>query len=144
MRLAKVIQPVILSGGTAFTLTVRDSGSLILFNTAAGVTVTLPPPQVGLTYDFAIGVTGTGAYKTITNASTQFIRGTVTLGVEDSATGKQFTADGTSHVAVNNLSAETGWLLGGHYRLTCVTSTVWEVTGIEMCSGTMTTPFTTT
>ena len=144
MRLAKVTKPVILSGGTAFTLTVRDSGSLILFDTAAGVTITLPPPRVGLTFDFAIGILGTGAFKTITNASTQFIRGTVDLGVEDNTTGKHFTADGTSHVAVNNLSAETGWLLGGHYTLTCVSLTVWEVTGTFMCSGTMTTPFTTT
>jgi len=144
MRLAKVVQPVISGAGATFTLTERDSGSLFLFDRAAGITVTLPRPRVGLTFDFAVSILGTGPYKVITNASTQFVRGTVTLDIEDSATGKGFTANGTTHVAVNSLSAETGWLLGGHYRLTCVSTTVWEVTGTLMSSGTITTPFTTT
>ena len=144
MRLAKVLQPVILSGGTARTLTVRDSGNMIVFDTAAGLTITLPVPQVGLTYDFAVGVTGTGAYKVITSASTVFIRGTVYQGIEDATTGKAFTANGTTHIAVNLLSAETGWLVGGHFRLTCVSTTIWEVTGVLMSSGTITIPFTTT
>lgn len=143
MRLAKVVKPVISGSGATATLTERDSGSMVLFDRATGITFTLPVPRIGLTYDFAVTVTGTGAYKTITNASTQFVRGTVNLNIEDAETAKGFTANGTSHVAVNLLSAETGWLLGGHYTITCVSTTVWEVTGNLMSSGTITTPFTT-
>lgn len=144
MRLAKVVQPVISGSGATRTLSARDSGSLVLFDRAAGITYTLPAPQAGLMFDFAVTVTGTGAYKVITSAATEFISGTVFQGIEDATTGKAFTADGSTHIAVNLLSAETGWLIGSTFRLTCASTTRWVVTGVLMSSGTITIPFTTT
>ena len=143
MRIAKAIRPVVSGAGATQTLTARDSGSIVLFDRAAGITYTLPPPQVGLWYEFHVTVTGTGTYRVETSASTIFMSGNVNIEVDDNTTGKAFPGNGTSHLACRAAAALSGWLIGGSFSVTCVSSTLWVVKGILQGSGTLATPFVT-
>lgn len=123
------------------TLTVAQSGSTILFDRAAGIVYTLPPPQVGLFYDFITTVAiSSGAAEVDTDSASTFILGQVVNAVA-AGTSTIFFADGTSNVKISSNGTTTGGLKGGSYRLTAVSSTVWECNGIVKGSGTIATPF---
>lgn len=58
------------------TLIAEDSGALVCLNRAAGVVVTLPTASTGLWFDFLVLTCVTSnAYKVITGAATEFIKG---------------------------------------------------------------------
>ena len=126
------------------TLTAKESGSLCLFDRAAGVVYTLPTPVIGMTFEFQTTVTITsGAAKVITSAATEFLLGTVILGINTSATTLACLADGTSHRAISSNGSTTGGVQGDRYRLTAISTTQWVIDGVVSGSGSLATPFAT-
>jgi hypothetical protein len=137
-----VHREVITGWTTGRQLNAGESGALITFDTAAGQTITLPVPVVGMYFDFVVHVTGTGTYSVATGSSAIFIGG----GVDGSSTevaegGDTFVADPTGTVDVVMDSDVTMRLVGGHFRLTAISSTVWNIEGTMMGVGTLATPF---
>jgi hypothetical protein len=126
------------------SLTAAESGSIVLLDKAAGVTLTLPAASAGLVFTFIVVTTVTSnAYKVITKTTaSEFIQGY--LGVPVAAgTQKLFFADGSSDVSVNLNGTTTGGLLGGRFTAECLTTGLWQVSGQVEGSGTVATPFAT-
>lgn len=136
----------VISGvGATRTLLAEESGALCIFDRAAGIVWTLPAPIVGMQFDFAATVSVTSnAYKVITNAATVFLVGGIVISSQTVAeSGDQFSADGTSIVAISEDGATKGGLIGGAYRLTCISATQWQINGLSVGAGTLATPFAT-
>lgn len=132
---------VISGQGATVTLTAAQSGSVCLFDRAAGIVYTLPAPAVGLYFDFYTTVTITSnAAEVDTDAGTTFLMGSVVLGTDNTAS-KSFLGNGTSHVKISSNGTTTGGILGGFYRVTCVSATQWSVNGNLAASGVLATPF---
>jgi hypothetical protein len=127
------------------TLLPEESGSLCLFDRAAGVVYTLPAPAVGMHFDFEVSVAVTSnAHKVITDAATTFLLGGVVSGnLTVAASGDVFQANGTTHVAISQNGTDTGGLIGGRLSFTAISSTKWMVSGINIGSGTNADPFAT-
>lgn len=141
----------VISGVTANTtraLLTTEAGALVLFDNAAGMTYTLPAPstlQVGAYFDFATTVTITSnAAKSITDATTTFLVGAITVGSIATASAGGFSANGTTIRSVNGNGTTTGGIIGDAYRVTLISATVWQVNGYMIGSGTLATPFSTT
>ena len=136
---------VIQSQGATRTLKANESGSLCLFDRAAGIVYTLPSPIVGMTFEFLVSVAVTSnAHKVITNAATVFMKGGIIMGdVTVAQSGDYFEADGSTHVAISAAGTTTGGLLGERYVLTCTSTTQWVIHGVCHGAGTLATPFAT-
>lgn len=129
--------------GATVTLTAAQSGSTILFDRAAGIVYTLPAPAVGLWFEFVATVSVTSnAYKIITDAGTTLLIGSIYNAVA-AGTGTTFIGNGTTHISVSQSGTTTGGLVGTSLVFTCVSSTLWEVQGVTLGSGTVATPFAT-
>ena len=139
------------STGATQTLTQSQSSAVFLLDRAAGITYTLPKPKVGLFYDFYTSVLQTsGAHAVKTDASTTFCVGSIIMfsgeDVTPSATlgPKMFAANGTSHIKYRSNGTTTGGGIGTSFRVTCISTTLWYVTGIvKSPSDTIATPFST-
>ena len=136
---------VIQSVGATRTLLAKESGSLCLFDRAAGNVYTLPAPVEGMQFEFSTTVAVTSnAAKVITNSASVFLIGSLmggSLTVADS--GDVFPGDGTAHVAVSMNGSTTGGLVGGSMKFTAISSTQWLVEGDFVGSGTLADPFAT-
>lgn len=136
---------VITGWTTGRILKKSESGALVIFSTAAGQAITLPPiaaRDVGMFFDFVVTVTGTGTYSVTTDAATTFIIGAV----DSSSTavaegGDSFVADGTTTTNFTADSDVTGRLVGTNFRLTAISTTVWAIQGCLFGVGTLATPF---
>lgn len=137
----------IITGATA--LTANQSGSLCLWNTAAGYTFTLPAPIPGIWFEFLCSITNTSvACKVITaTPASQFIIGTVhtlVVATTPSATAgpKGFAFDGSSHVACTMGGSDTtaGGVVGTRIRLEGISTTLWAISGTIIGAGTIVTP----
>ena len=139
------------SGGTTRTLTAAGSSSYNLFDSAAGITYTLPAPVVGLVYNFIWTVSQTSSnHVVVTDAGTTFLVGGCGMfsatDVTPSATlgPKFFAANGTNHVKFSSNATTTGSAIGSWLRFVCVSATQWFVEGvIDSPSGSIATPFST-
>lgn len=135
------------SGATA-TLTAAQSGSTALFDRAAGIVYTLPPPVTGYVFNFVATVSvTTNSYKVITDAGTTLLQGQVfSIDTDSTNAVAAWTGNGSSHLAVTQAAAATnatGGLLGSWLRFTCVSTTLWQVEGMTQAAGTPSTPFAT-
>lgn len=137
-----VIQSV---GAATRRLAANESGSLCLFDRAAGIVYTLPTPVVGMSFDFLVTVSVTSnAAKVITAATTQFLLGGVIAGdVTIATSGDYFEANGTTHVAISANGSTTGGLLGERYTVTAISTTQWVIHGVTHGAGTLADPFAT-
>lgn len=143
MHRAKAVQ-VIGDAVATRTLTAKESGALCLFDSAAGVVYTLPPPVAGMTFEFVTTVTITSnSAKVITDASTTFLLGGAALLNNAATTGEAFSANGTTHRSINGNGTTTGGIIGDRIRCTALSSTVWFVDAVMVQSGTAATPFAT-
>lgn len=140
---------IVSGSGATVTLKAEQSGSTILFDRAAGIVFTLPAPVPGMYFDFLTTTAVTSNADTVqTNASTVFMGGTVSMGIEATTPGanpgpKLFSGNGTTHVKISSNGSTTGGLKGQEFRVTCVNSNLWMVSGIVLGSGTIATPFST-
>jgi hypothetical protein len=138
-------QPVISEGVATRTLNETESGSVCLFDRAAGIIYTLPAAcAVGTYFDFVTAVTITGgAAKIITGAGTELMVGAILNCDTDSsdavAIWKSLVA--TGNVAVSMNGTTTGGIIGDWIRVVKVTSTKWQVTGTTLGTSTVATPF---
>ena len=122
--------------------TALQSGTTFLLNRAAGITVTLPSPVVGLKYRYLVQTAVTSNdYGIDTDGASTFMVGVVNQVIAASATSEGQSADGTSIVSCNMNGTTTGGLVGSYIDVECISATVWEVTGILVGSGTLATPF---
>lgn len=143
-RVAGLHRSVISGAGATRTLLQSESGSLCLFDRAAGIVYTLPTPVVGMQFEFQTSVTITSnAAKVITGASTQFLLGSVELGIVAAATVLTAAGNGSSHVALSSNGTTTGGVIGDRYRVTAISTTLWAIDGVLSGSGALATPFAT-
>lgn len=144
-RLRGLHREIISGVGATRTLLAGESGSLCLFDRAAGVVYTLPTPVEGMTFEFATTVTITSnAAKVITaTPASQFMLGTVFGYTTDATEIDGFSADGSTHVAISSNGSTTGGVIGDRYTLTYTGST-WLIEGNIFCgTATPATPFAT-
>lgn len=134
---------VISGAGTTRTLTQAESGSHVLFDTAAGQTFTLPSCKAGLKFKFHTSVSQTGGAYAIVTASGDFVLGQVSVDVESEATGETYFANGTSHTGVSSNKTTTGGLVGGWIEVEGLTDVIWSIRGNLSATATPATPFTT-
>jgi hypothetical protein len=133
----------VISGQAATaTLSAAQSGSYVLFDSAAGIIYTLPAPVVGLNYTFitTVSITSNAAEVAVANEANTFMTGSVVLGTDNTAS-KSFLGNGTSHVEITSNGTTTGGLIGSCYTVVCVSTTLWAVNGNLAASGTLATPF---
>lgn len=136
---------VISGQGATRSLSANESGSLCLFDRAAGIVYTLPTAKVGTFFDFFITTTITSnSAKVITGAGTEFLLGNVNSVDTDTSNAEVgFTANGSTHVAITQNGTTTGGIKGTKFRVVCVSSTIWSIEGNVLGSGTVETPFAT-
>lgn len=132
----------IMTQTTTTVLTAAQTGSLVLWNAAAGFTITLPAPVVGLNFSFGVLTSVTSSnHKLITDAGTTFlVGGLVMTESADTNAGLGAAFDGSTDVAVTMNGTTTGGLIGTFFNVYCVAATKWMVEGIVYGSGTLSTP----
>lgn len=136
---------VISGQGATRTLNENESGSVCLFDRAAGIVYTLPTAAPGTHFDFVVTTTITSnAAKVITAAGTELLIGGYTnVDTDTSNAVAVFDGNGSTHVAVSMNGTTTGGVQGTKLRFTCLSSTRWMVEGIVRGSGTVATAFAT-
>jgi len=131
-------------GAGPTTLTAAQYGSLVLFDRAAGNAFVLPAPVVGLEFTFIVTVSVTSnAHEVVTDAGTTFLIGEVEMLADASATTLAVSGNGTTHVEFTGDGAHLGGLIGSQITFTCVTSTLWNVSGFWVGTTALSTPFST-
>lgn len=135
----------------AATLTVAQSGSVCLFNLAAGFLYTLPvitAADLGTRFRFIVTVSATSvAHKVITPASV-FLIGQLLEGILDTTPAanpgpKFYTADGSASRSVSMAGTTTGGLIGTDFNVIAISTTQWALSGVVAASGTIATPIAT-
>jgi hypothetical protein len=127
-------------------LTASESGDLFLMDTATGQAFTLPVGVPGMSYDFLTTVDLTSnAYAVLCNTDTagDFLVGAVSGAIEGAATDEWHFANGTTHLGFSANKTTTGGLIGSTLRVECVAANLWQVSGVQSCTATPATPFTT-
>lgn len=146
-------QPVISGAGATRSLNELESGSVVLFDRAAGITYTLPLAKPGTFFDFITTVAksagGANIIAANITAGTQFVTGPIQI-AGDTAGGagvssvSTFTPNETSHYALSMNGTTTGMDIGSRIRLTALSSGTWHVSGLLIGTGVLATPFTAT
>ncbi len=136
---------VISGQGATRTLNENESGSVALFDRAAGIVYTLPTAKPGMVFDFMVTTTVTSnAAKVITAVGTELLIGGYTnVDTDTSNAVAAFTGNGSTHVAVSMNGTTTGAVAGTRLRFTCLSSTRWMVEGIVLGTGVVATAFAT-
>lgn len=131
--------PVFASSGNT-TVTAARSGATFLFDTAAGITYTLPAPVVGMNYEFVVTTSVTSSnHKIITSAGTVLLQGVI---VGATTTASMFeSVIGSSNISVTMNGTTTGGLVGSNIQFRCLSATLWQVSGQNFGSGSPATPF---
>ena len=131
---------------TGATLTVAQSGSYVLWDSATGFTITLPTPAVGLIYELIVAKTATiGTHSLVANNTTsQFMYGPAS--VTNITTGTVGTFVGTASIgqAIRMNGTTSGGSVGTIITVVATSATQWSVSGQLIGSGIVTTPWTTT
>ena len=131
------------------TLLPRESGSLVVFDVAAGAVVTLPTPVAGMEFEFLVTTTITSNNaKIITNSSSVFLLGEVLMYTTATASPAGFAFNGSTHVACTMNGTTTGAIIGTRIKVTALpttsatatTSTQWFIEGAIVGSGIIATP----
>ena len=135
----------VIQDAASVTLTRAQTGALCIWDKTDGATFILPASEVGLTYEFHVLTASSSVGQKINTPASSFFTGHLnkwdldgdTKPVPDTANAAEddvFTFDGTTQ----------GGIAGSWIRVTCVSSTLWLVTGLSMASGSLATSFTTT
>lgn len=142
-RVRGLARQVISDSGATRTLKKYESGALVLFNRAAGIVYTLPAcstDDIGMYFEFAVTVTGTGSYSIDAVGSDKIGGGIV--GMSTTSGGSDaFAATIASHVSIDLDDTTTGEDAGGLFTVTCISATQWACGGYTVGSGTIATPF---
>ena len=130
------------SSGATKTLVAGDSGGIFLLDSATGITYTLPDAVVGMKFKFIATVSVTSnAYIIVTPESGVFVQGGIQQIIATSAVSEGQAGNGTSHQGITMNGTTRGGLKGTIIDVVCVTSGLWDFSGIAVSSGTLTTMF---
>jgi len=144
-RVRGMAQQVINPAGTTRNLLVGESGSTCIFGNAAGQIYNLPvigANDVGIWFDFSVTVTASSNSYTInTGSAANFIGGGLVATSTTAGDADAFAADVDATVAITLDAAEDGWLAGGYFTLTAISTTQWTVGGNTQGVPTVLTPF---
>ena len=137
-----------------YSVTAAQSGTIFTLNRAAGIVVTLPSAAVGLRYEFFVETALTSNNYSVVAASSADVLsgiiqawdiadiGTATLMNEAVATTGWMQPAAADYQLITNKTT-TGGLKGSHWKFTCITDAIWQVSGINMVSSgaSIATPF---
>jgi hypothetical protein len=101
---------------------------------------------VGTFFEFIVSVTKTSnTDKVITGSASELLVGSIiNCDTDTSDTAAIWKAlVGSSYISVNLNGGTLGGIKGDFFRLTCLNSTTWHVTGVTNATGTVATPFAT-
>lgn len=132
------------AGGSAITLTSTDSGSIILLDTAAGTTVTLPAATgSGARFRFVISVIATSnSHKIQVANASDAMQGFIFTMSDDPVTVKGFFAvAGTSDTITLNRSTTGSVTRGEYIEVVDLATNLFQVFGFTSSTGTEATPF---
>lgn len=122
------------------TLVAKESGSLCLFDRAAGVVYTLPTAVEGMEFEFLASILQTAAEYKVICATGGFLLGAVNAGDLGGPVTDVFQANGTSHLSIKTNATSTGGLVGTYVKVTAISATQWALTGSIVCSTTPSDP----
>lgn len=131
------------NGTTPYQLEPWQSGALVVTASAAGAVYALPTPVTGMWFEFTLNVKITSnEFKVITKTiASEFLLGGIHISSTTAGGDDSFPANGTTHVSVSSSGTTTGGDIGGVLLLTAQSSTIWNVRGHLIGSGTIATPF---
>ena len=136
----RVIQSV---GAATRTLLPSESGSLCIFDRAAGETYTLPTAVEGMEFEFLATVLQTGGVYSTRCATGAFLVGAVVSG-ELGALMDVFQANGTTMLGIATNATTTGGLVGTNWKVTAISATQWAISGQTVTTNAGADPFVTT
>jgi hypothetical protein len=126
----------------AATLTEAQSGALLVFNLAAGYTITLPSnAPIGTWFDVSVDVTVTSVVARLACPTGEFLKGTIMQGADGTYVEVARTADGTTHLAWEGNGSTTGGIIGDNMQVIKDSLTTWRIRGKNTATGTEATPF---
>lgn len=126
----------------ATTLTEADSGALLIFDLAAGYTITLPSSSpIGTWFDVQVDTTVTSVVARLACPTGEFFKGTILQGQPTTFTQTARTANGTTHLAWEGNGTTTGGIIGDNMRVVKDSSTTWRISGLNTATGSTATPF---
>ncbi len=140
-----VAQQVIDGAGTTRQLLVGESGALCLFANAAGQIYNLPiigADDIGIWFEFSITVSASSnSYTVNTGSSSNFMGGGISASSTTPGDGDVFSPVIATDVAMTLDRVEDGWLAGGFFTFTAISSTEWTVGGITVTEPAAADPF---
>ena len=143
VKVSGVGLPKITGSAATVTLTTAQSGSMVYFDSAAGIIYTLPAATVaniGVAYTFFVSVTATSNNHSIYAASSSdLMYGSVD--VNKAGTLSKFATNNSSNYKVVQNGTTTGGIVGTFIYVECLGLNAWQVTGTQVSSGTVATPF---
>ena len=134
---------------SGLTLTAAQSGTVCLFDNAAGVTYTLPTASAGLTFTFWVTTLQTSSANVVyTGSAAIFALGAIQMfsGVDITPSATlgpfNFAGNGTTHLRTTTNGTTTGGAVGSWQTWVALSATQWYVTGVLLSpSGSLATPF---
>lgn len=134
----------VVNATAATTLTAAQAGALVLWNAAAGFTITLPAitaETIGIWFEFAVATTVTSSnHKLITGDAADFLLGEVLTYTTATASPAGFAFNGSTHIACTMNGTTTGGIIGTKLKVTAISATQWVIEGAIVGSGTIATP----
>jgi len=137
---------VVSGSGATVTLTVNQSGSIILMDRLAGTAFTLPAAtaaNIGCTYTFFSTASLTsGANSIVTGVATDYFYGSIN-GHKSTAADVIYTAVAADvrTTITAAFTTVTAGIVGSTFTVTCTAASQWIVSGTSNLSGTTATPF---
>jgi len=132
--------PIISGNPATATLNNSQSGKTVLFDRAAGITYTLPAPVPGTFFTFVVTTSVTSNnHKIITDVAATLLQGAITSATTTASVFESVI--GSSNISVTMNGTTTGGLVGTELKFLCLSSTLWQVSGVNFTSGTTATPF---
>lgn len=139
-----LINPPIQAGGAALPVTAAMSGKVILLDTAAGTTATLPAATgSGNRYKFIVSTTTTsGAHKILAASVSDFING-IAMGFTGSTAKVFASAAATNHSIQMPFagSQPSGGFIGDYFNFVDIGANLWSCDSMYQAGTTPTTPF---
>lgn len=140
-RLAPV-SPIRTIKAAAATLTEADNGALLVFDAAAGYTITLPTgAAIGSWFNVTVDTTVTSVVARLACPTGEFFKGTILQGQPTTFTQTARTANGTSHLAWEGNGTTTGGIIGDNMQVVKDSLTTWRIRGLNTATGSTATPF---
>lgn len=122
-------------------LDTSDSGSTVFLDRLSGCIVVLPKAQQGLNFEFFVVSSVTTNDYTIVAEDATFTGSLINVDTDTDNAVDAFLANGSTHVAINMNGSTSGGLEGTTIKVVCISNNKWLVSGFNLGSGIVETPF---